>query len=151
DLVEQAAAEKEAALVALQFEPAAIDGELRAFLDAELDIGAHPVEVLAGDERAPFRLRVSARANLLRLHPRHQLVPPPVPDPPRRRPRPRPPCSARRPLHRPPPSARRSPGRDRRPASPPCGFWRRPAPGPAFLRPPPSYRCTRRSRSSRQS
>ncbi len=46
DVVEQAAAEEEAVLVALQFEAAAVDDELGAFLDAEIDIGAHLLEML---------------------------------------------------------------------------------------------------------
>ena len=47
DVFEQAAAEEEAVFVALQFEPAAVDDELRPFLGAEIDIGAHLVEMLA--------------------------------------------------------------------------------------------------------
>jgi hypothetical protein len=39
DLVEQAAAEEKALLVLLQFEAAAVDDELGAFLDTEIDIG----------------------------------------------------------------------------------------------------------------
>ena len=63
DLVEQAAVEEKAVLVTLQFETAAVDDELSPFPDAEIDIGAHAVEMLAGDERpsAPER-RMSSPA-----------------------------------------------------------------------------------------
>jgi hypothetical protein len=61
----------EAVLVALQFEAAAVDDELGPFLDAEIDIGAHLVEVLAGDERAHFRFGVGAGSDFERAHPRH--------------------------------------------------------------------------------
>src|SRR4029077_9072415 len=41
DLVKHAAAEEEAVLITLQFEVAAVDGELGALLDPELDIGTY--------------------------------------------------------------------------------------------------------------
>src|ERR1700686_2460212 len=66
DLVEQAAAEEKALLVLLQFEAAAVDDELGALLDAEVDIGAHAVQMLAGDERPHLGLRVGAGTDLQR-------------------------------------------------------------------------------------
>jgi hypothetical protein len=66
DLVEQAAVEEKAVLVTLQFETAAVDDEHSPFPDAEIDIGAHAVEMLAGDERpsAPERPDALARSRV---------------------------------------------------------------------------------------
>src|SRR5215813_3328581 len=63
-LVEQAAAHEEAMLVALQLEAAAVDLELGAFLDAEVDVAPDLVEMRAGDERAVVGLRVGGWPDL---------------------------------------------------------------------------------------
>ena len=55
DLVEQAAAEEEPVLVSLDLVTAAVDDQLCAFLDAEVHITAHLVEVLLRDQRTHFR------------------------------------------------------------------------------------------------
>src|SRR5215831_10080161 len=68
-LVEQAAAHEEAVLVALQLEAAAVDLELRAFLDAEIDVVFHPIELRLGDHRAVVGLRVSRGPDLEALDP----------------------------------------------------------------------------------
>jgi hypothetical protein len=54
------AADKKAVLIALKFEAAPVDDKLRPFLDAEVDIGAHPVQMLARHERPHPRLGVGA-------------------------------------------------------------------------------------------
>src|SRR5207248_2982138 len=67
--------------VALQFEAAAIDDELGALLDPEIDIGAHLVEVLLRHQRTHLGLGVGAGADLQGPHPRHQPVHQLVADP----------------------------------------------------------------------
>src|SRR5262249_60540532 len=74
DLVEQAAAHEEAALVALQLEAAAVDLELGAFLDAEVDVAPDLVEMGFGDERAVVGLRVARWPDLEALDARDQFL-----------------------------------------------------------------------------
>src|SRR5580692_3627598 len=64
DVVEQAAADEIALLVALELEIAAVDHELGAFLDALIDIAADLVEELPGHHRAVVGLRVGRGADL---------------------------------------------------------------------------------------
>ena len=52
---------KIAVLVALQLEAAAVDHELGAFLDADVDIAPDLVEMGARHQRAVIGLRVGAR------------------------------------------------------------------------------------------
>ena len=63
DLVEHRAAHEEAVLVALQFQAAAVDDELGAFLDAEIDVGAHLVVMRLCDERPHFGGGIGPRSN----------------------------------------------------------------------------------------
>ena len=74
DLVEHAAAEEKAVLVALQLQVAAVDCQFGPLLHPEIDVGAHLVVMLPGDERPHLGLGVGARADLQPPHPRHQLV-----------------------------------------------------------------------------
>ena len=74
DLVEQAAADEVAVLVALQLEAAAVDHQLGAFLDAGVDIAAHLVEQLPGDHGAVVGLVVGGRPDPQGFDPRDQLL-----------------------------------------------------------------------------
>src|SRR5262249_47389689 len=74
-LVEKAAAHEEAILVALQFEIAAVDLELGTFLDAEIDVVLHLVEVRLSHHRPIVGLWISRGADLQALDPRTELLP----------------------------------------------------------------------------
>src|SRR3546814_9691421 len=70
DVVEQRAADEVAVLVALQRSAAAVDNQLRAFLDALVDQPLYALLRLGGDERAHVRLGIVVRADLERPHAR---------------------------------------------------------------------------------
>ena len=57
----------EAVLVALHLEAAAVDDELGAFLDADIDVGLHLVELGLGHHRAVVGAGVGRGADLQRL------------------------------------------------------------------------------------
>ena len=68
--VEEAAAHVEAVLVALHLEVAPVDDELGALLHADIDVGAHLIEVRLGDERAEVGGGVGRGADLQAFHAR---------------------------------------------------------------------------------
>src|SRR5208337_1576723 len=67
DMVEEAAAHVEAALVALHLEAAPVDDEFRALADAEIDVAEHFVERRLGDERPEVSGGVGRGTDLQRL------------------------------------------------------------------------------------
>src|SRR6185295_9619302 len=73
-LVEQTAAHEEALLVALQLEATAVDLQLGAFLEAEIDITLHLVDLRLGDHRPVIGLRIARRPDFQALHARDQLL-----------------------------------------------------------------------------
>ena len=73
DLVEQAAAHEEAVLVALHLEAAAVDPQFRTFLDAELDIAFHLVELRARDHRAVIGRGIGRGSDLEALDARNEF------------------------------------------------------------------------------
>src|SRR6202034_3955995 len=74
DLVEQAAADEIAALVALELEIAAVDDEPGAFLDAGIDVAAHFVEQFARDHRAVIGLLIGRWSDLEPLDARNEFL-----------------------------------------------------------------------------
>ena len=77
-MVEQAAAHVVAVLVALHREAAAVDDELGAFLDADVDIALDALQRLPGDQRAEIGRGIGRGADLQALDARDQLVHQPV-------------------------------------------------------------------------
>ena len=71
-LVEQGRAEEEAALVALQGEPAAVEHQLRAFANAQRDVVLHPLTVGGGNHGAVLGIGVGGDAHLEPLDRREQ-------------------------------------------------------------------------------
>ena len=69
---------KIAVLVTLQLEAAAVDQELGAFLDAEIDIAFDLFQMRPRDHRAVIGLRVGRRSDLQAFDPRHQFFQQPV-------------------------------------------------------------------------
>ena len=65
---------KIAVLVALQLEAAAVDHELGAFLDAEIDVAPDLVEMRARHHRAVVGLRVGRGPDLEALDARDELL-----------------------------------------------------------------------------
>src|SRR3954468_18233654 len=66
DVVEQRTTEIETFLVALHLETAAVDGERRAFLDADIDVALDLLDRLACHERTVVRRRIDRGADLER-------------------------------------------------------------------------------------
>ena len=74
DVVEQAGADEEALLVALQLEAAAVDDQLGALVDADLDVVARPCRCARGDHRAVMGLGVGGDADPQALDRGDQLL-----------------------------------------------------------------------------
>jgi hypothetical protein len=68
-VVEQAAAAEEAVLAAGHLQAAAVDDELRAFHDAQINIVPDLGPVRGGGQRTHFRVLAHAVADLERLYP----------------------------------------------------------------------------------
>src|SRR4029078_1632350 len=66
-------AEIESLLVALHLEATAVDGECRAFLDADVDIALHLLHRFARYQRTVIGGGIDRGADLERLHARDQL------------------------------------------------------------------------------
>jgi hypothetical protein len=73
DMIEQRAAGEEALLVALDLVAAAVDDELRAFLDADADVALDAFERLLRDDRAHLGVELHAVLDLQRLRALGQL------------------------------------------------------------------------------
>src|SRR5712671_6252915 len=77
-LVEQAAAHEEAVFITLQFESAAIDLELGAFVYTEIDVALDLFQMRPCDQRSVVGLRVARGADAEAFHARNELFKQPV-------------------------------------------------------------------------